>query len=93
MKQIRVHKLCSIQVVCAILLSALFFGYLCPCHEYSDYGTGNIILGHDTCDDSPFLQVEAGKPTIVPVGFYYTHRIGAAILRTFIDPIFHPPQT
>jgi hypothetical protein len=88
----RVHKLFGIQVAGAILLSVLCFGYLCPCHEYLGYGTGNIILGYDTCDDSPSLQVEAGNPTIVLTGFYYSPSKGAAIPRIFANSIFHPPE-
>jgi hypothetical protein len=92
MKRIRVHKIFGIQVACAILVSALFFGYLCPCHEYSGYDTGNIILGYDTCDDSPSLQVQAGNPPIVLTGFYYLSSIETAILRIFANSIFHPPK-
>ena len=92
MKRIRGHKLCGTNVLCALLLAALFFGYLCPCHEYSGYDTGTVILGYDTCDDSPFLQVETGNPTRVPVGFYHLPKMGEAIPRIFAHSIFHPPQ-
>jgi len=90
MELIRVHKSWGIRVVCVILLSAIFFGYLCPCHEYSGYGA--VILGCDICDDSPCLPVEAEDASLVPVGFFNIPQIKAVIFRIFVFSIFHPPH-
>jgi hypothetical protein len=90
MELIRGRKSYSIRVACVILLSAICFGYLCPCHEYSGYGA--VILGCDICDDSPCLPVEAEDASLVPVGVFNMPKIEAAIPRIFVSSIFHPPQ-
>jgi hypothetical protein len=90
MELIRGHKFNGIHLVCAVLLAAIFFGYLCPCHEYSIYGA--VIVGCDTCDDSPCLPVEAEDASSVPVRFLYMPPIGSPILRIFVFSIFHPPH-
>jgi hypothetical protein len=90
MELIRVHKSWGIRVVCAILLAAIFYGYLCPCHEYSAYGA--VILGCDTCDDSPCLPVGAEDASSVPAGFFNMPKTKGVIPRTFVFSIFHPPH-
>jgi hypothetical protein len=90
MKWIRGHKFHGTCVVSALLLSALIFGYLSPCHEYAGYG--KVILGYDTCDDSPYLPVEFEHASLVAVGFFHIPQISTAISCLFAYSIFHPPQ-
>ena len=90
MELIRSHKSYYIRVACVILLSTICFGYLCACHEYSGYGA--VILGCDTCDDSPCLPVEAENASLVPVGFLNMPKAEAAKPRIFVSSIFHPPH-
>jgi hypothetical protein len=90
MKRIQGHKFYGSRLVCALLLSALFFGCLSPCHEYAGYGT--VILGYDTCDDSPYLPVEFEHASLVAVGFFHIPQISTAIPSLFAYSIFHPPQ-
>jgi hypothetical protein len=92
MKGIRSHKFYGTRVVCALLLAALCFGYLCPCHEYIGFCGGSAILGCDTCDDSPCLPVEAEPAGLVAAGFFHLPKIRTAIPSLLADCIFHPPQ-
>jgi hypothetical protein len=92
MKWIRSHKFYGTRVICALLFAALFFGYLCPCHEYIGFSGGSVILGCDTCDDSPCLPVETEHGGLVAVGFFHLLKIRTAIPSIFAYSIFHPPR-
>jgi hypothetical protein len=92
MKWIRGHKYFVTQAVCAILISALFLGYLSPCHEYIDSSGGSVILGYDTCDDSPCLSITDGNKNLGLLEFINVPKTRVLILRIFPHSIFHPPK-
>jgi hypothetical protein len=92
MKLIRGYKFFGAQVVCAALLSALFFSHLYPCHEYVGYNTGSVTMGYDICDDSPYLTVKAEYHGLMSVVFFHLLNTKTALLRIFAHSIFHPPR-
>jgi hypothetical protein len=92
MKWIRGHKVSGVRVVGAVLFVVLVFAYLSPCHEYMGHNTGSVILGYDTCDDSPCLVIKAGDHLDGPIMFCCLPYTGAVIPRIFAHSIFHPPQ-
>jgi hypothetical protein len=92
MNWIRGHKVSGAPVVCAVLFFALVGAYLSPCHDYMSTSPGSVILGYDTCDDSPCLVVKAEDHGDLPVVFCWLLYTGAVIPRIFVHSIFHPPQ-
>lgn len=92
MKWIRGHKFYGTHAVCAVLLSALIFSFLYPCHEYTGYNTGSITLGYDICDDSPCLSVKARHQGVMLGVFSHLPKTESVIPRIFSHSIFHPPR-
>jgi hypothetical protein len=92
MKWIRGHKFYGTHAICAVLLSALIFSFLYPCHEYIGYSTGSITLGYDICDDSPCLTAKAKYQGVMPIDSMDFPNTESAVLWIFAHLIFHPPK-
>jgi hypothetical protein len=93
MKRVRGHKFYGIRAISALLLCALVFSVLYPCHEYVGYGTGSFTLGYDICDDSPCLTDKAKYQGVLPIDSMDFPNTESAVLWIFPHFIFHPPKT
>jgi hypothetical protein len=89
---IRSRKYFGSRAVGAVLLSALIFSVLYPCHEYVGCGTGSITLGYDICDDSPCLTAKAKYQGVMPINFMHLPDPESVALRLFAHSIFRPPR-
>ncbi len=92
MRRIRNRKLFGPRVIGAIVLSALIFTLLYPCHEYIGCYPGSITLGQDICDDSPCLTAKVKHQGGMPGNFIHLPITESAIPRIFAHFIFRPPK-
>ena len=92
MKRVRGQKFYSIRAISALLLCALVFSVLYPCHEYIGYGTGSLTIGYDICDDSPCLTAKAKYQGVMLIDSMDFPNTESTVLWIFAHFIFHPPK-